>query len=190
MERIHLNLLPEEVRALRATKLPMWVSFNFFSIPLAFLLISIVVDLLLFILLLWTKADIEMITNKKNTLYPQRQEQKRLEDYYNSYKKIIDDRTNWGQIMNVISDCLPQVGWFYKFDYSHDEGILKIKGSFYSKNLSKGFTGRFVSCLNGKPVIKDMFSAINVKQITQRKIGQTQVKDFYIECVLKDKDKR
>ena len=168
----------------------MWVSFNFFSIPLAFLVISVVVDIVLFLLLLWTEADIKMITNKEKTLYPQRQEQRRLEEHYNVYKKLVDDRTNWGEIMNAISDCFPQIGWFYKFDYSKDSGVLKIKGSFYSKDLSKGYTGKFVSCLNGKKVIRKTFDAINVKQITQRKIGKTQVKDFYIECVLKGNKRR
>ncbi len=187
--RLNINLLPEELRAKKTTKLPTWVSFNFFSIPLIALLLCVAIDLVLGILVLWKDADIKMITKRENTLYPQREEQRRLEDKLLAYKKLMRSSSHWGEIMNAISDCLPPTGWFYKFELDSDKGVLLIKGSFYSKTASGGLTKEFISCLNSKKIIEQTFKSINIKQIAQRKIKNTEVKDFYLEFVLRSKGK-
>ncbi len=188
--KVKLNLLPEELRATKRTKLPAWVSFNFFSLPLLFLILNLIADLVLGVMVLWKDADIRMITSKEKTLYPQREEQRRLEDEYKEYKRLVNQRSHWGEVMNLISDCLPQTGWFTKFDLDTEEGTLVIKGSFYSKDGGKGLTGKFISCLKGKPIMEKTFKSIVSKQITQRKIGPTEVQDFYLVFEMKGKEKK
>jgi len=91
--------------------------------------------------------------------------------------------------MNIISDCLPQTGWFTKFYLDTKVGELIIKGSFYSKEGGKGLTGKFISCLKGEDLLKKLFKSIVSKQITQRKIGATEVQDFYLVFGMKGKAK-
>lgn len=187
--KVKLNLLPEDLRTVRSAKLPVWLTFNFFSIPILFLILNLVVDLVLGIMVLWKDADIKMITSKEKTLYPQREQQRRLEDRYNEYRSLLSQSSHWGEVMNIISDCLPQTGWFTKFYLDTEMGELIIKGSFYSREGGKGLTGKFISCLKGEDLLKKLFKSIVSKQITQRKIGRTEVQDFYLLFGMKGKDK-
>ncbi len=187
MRVIKLNLLPEELRAVKTVRLPVWLTFNFFSLPLLFLVLSLALDLVLLIMVMWRDADIKMITNKEKTLYPQREQQRKLEDRLKKYEKLVKRKVSWGEVMNVISDCLPQTGWFTKFEMDKAEGTLVIQGSFYSKEGGRGLTGRFISCLNKHDVISKLFKSVTSKRITQRKIGPTEVQDFYLVFTLAEK---
>ncbi len=188
--RIKLNLLPEDLRAVKVTKLPVWLTFNFFTVPILFLILNLLVDLVLGVMVLWKDADIKIITNKEKTLYPQREEQRRLEDRYKEYESLLAQRSRWGEVMNIISDCLPQTGWFTKFYLDNELGELIIKGSFYSREGGKGLTGEFIACLKSKPLLNKLFKSIVSKQITQRKIGPTEVQDFYLVFNMKKRVKK
>ncbi len=188
--KVKLNLLPEELRTVRTTKFPIWLTFNFFSIPILFLILNLVVDLVLGIMVVWKDADITIITSKEKTLYPQREEQRRLENMYREYNSLVAKGSRWGEVMNIISDCLPQTGWFTKFYLDTEMGELIIKGSFYSKEGGKGLTGKFISCLKGEDLLNNLFKSIVSKQIIQRKIGKTEVQDFYLLFKMKEKGKK
>ncbi len=182
---IQLNLLPDELRAKKRSKLPAWVSLSFFSIPILCLLLCMVLDLFLLVVVLWKGADVKMLSQKEKILYPQQVERQKLEKKLRVYTKLVQDSSSWGQVMNIISDCLPDTGWFTKFDLDVGQKMLFLRGSFYSKEGGKGLTGSFISCLKSNPVVMKNLKSINSRQITQRKIKGTEVRDFYIECEIK-----
>ncbi len=188
VKMIRINLLPQELRVKKESLLPKWFSFNVFSIPIIVLVIMLALDTVLGVMTMWQDAEIKMMTMKKNGLYPKRREQLQLERKLSNYKKMMNNRSSYAQVLNIISDCMPSNAWFYKFSMDEETGILEIKGSFYDPKASKkdkGVVGQFISCMKSKPLIENTFSDISVKGLNQRDIKGTPVVDFSVYCEIK-----
>jgi len=186
VKMIRINLLPAELRTQKESLLPYWFSFNVFSIPVIVLVIMLVMDTFVGVLTMWQNAEIKMMTMKKDGLYPKRKEQVALEKKLSMYKRKMKLKSSYARVLNVISDCMPQNAWFYKFALDESTGTLEMKGSFYDpKGSNKGIIGQFISCMKGEDIIIEKFSDISVKGLTQRDIKGTPVVDFSIYCELK-----
>ena len=63
--------------------------------------------------------------------------------------------------------------------------ILKLDGSTVGQGEETAFTGKFIKGLQSNPVFRELFSDIELSNLTQKKIRDFDVYDFSIYCTFK-----
>ncbi|OIO37973.1 MAG: hypothetical protein COT00_03160 [Candidatus Omnitrophica bacterium CG07_land_8_20_14_0_80_50_8] len=93
----------------------------------------------------------------------------------------------WSALINALSDSVTKGVWLKNFSVTQNgkTAALKLEGSVVGKGEETAYAGKFIKELKDNMLFGELFSAIELKTINQKRIKDIDVYDFVILCTFK-----
>ncbi len=188
---LEINLVPVDLRK-RKKKASPFVGFHFpveilIGLGSVIVFVLMLINFSLFYQRLAKAAQYAKLQKQLEEIRPEQEkvkamarEIKDIEEQVKSIRDIIgDQRVNWSQKLNILSDTIPRGVWFTKV--SAQNGMFVIEGSSITKEQDAVMSlQQVISDLKKNQKFLDYLADVRMGGITRRYVNTVEVADFSI----------
>ena len=108
-----------------------------------------------------------------------KQKNKRLQDRFNAFKKVVIRQSFWPELLYFIYRSLPDTLWLDEIKSDNEKGFIEVKGKSLNKTIG---VAEFIRKLESSK----FFSEVRFTSFSQQELGGRQVMLFQIKCFLSE----